>query len=344
MKWPHIALAGMGGLGFGLLVIHTGPAAIWDGAIRLGAVPAATIVAIALVEHLLHALGWRACFEPRRRPGTLYLLGAYLSGLAINFATPTATLGGEFVRGSLLPRGVSTADAVVSITTDRLAFALADSLLAVGGLVALIAHGPVTGWARVGVLAAAALLAFGLGTFFRLQRSGRLAGFLARHPLVRKLGGDLFADRIARGSSEVDERLAAFHADRRRWFAASVLLHVAGTAVGALQLLLFLIFLGVPHDPIPVIEAFLVALALDLFSFFIPARLGAYEGSRVIAMSVAGFAPALGLLFSLVLRVEQVVWAGIGLVLYPSMAARRATGAAAEAADERSLDAAGVPR
>jgi len=121
-----------------------------------------------------------------------------------------------------------------------------------------------------------------------------------------------------------------------------VLLHLAGTAVGVLQLLLFLIFLGVPHDPIPVIEAFLVALVLDLFSFFIPARLGAYEGSRVIAMSVAGFAPALGLLFSLVLRVEQVVWAGIGLVLYPSMAARRATGAAAEADDERVLD--GAPR
>jgi hypothetical protein len=36
----------------------------------------------------------------------------------------------------------------------------------------------------------------------------------------------------------------------------------------------------------------------------------------MLAVSLVGLEPALGLLFSLVLRVEQVAWAGIGLCLY----------------------------
>jgi uncharacterized protein (TIRG00374 family) len=309
--------------------MHVGPATIWGDATRLGFGPASAIVGIALLEHLFHTLGWRVCFEPGRRPATLHLLCAYLAGGAISLVTPTATLGGEVVRGSLLPRRVSAAEAVASVTTDRLAFTLVDSLLGLGGLVVLLVHGPFTGWARIGLLAAAAAFASGVGTFFVLQRSGRLAGFLGRHPLVRKLGGDLVADRVARGTSDVDERLASFHADRRASFATSMLLHALGTSIGGLQLILFLVFLGAPFTAGQAAEAFLVAIAFDLFSFFVPARLGAYEGSRVVAMSVAGLDPHLGLLFSLVLRVEQIAWAAIGLVLYPSLLSRRRTAGAA---------------
>jgi hypothetical protein len=319
----HLALAALGLAGFAWLVSHVGPAAIWDDATRLGAGPAAAIVGIALLEHLLHTLGWQVCFEPGRRPGTLHLLCAYLSGGAINLVTPTASLGGELARAGLLPNGVGAAEAVTSVTTDRLSYALADSLLGIGGLVVLLLHGPFTGAARVGLLAASAALAAGVGTFFVLQRSGRLAGFLGRHPLVRRLGGEILADRVARGSSDVDARLASFHADRRGAFAISFVLHVAGTSVGCLQLVLFLVFLGVPFTAAQAASAFLAATALDLFSFFVPARLGAYEGSRVVAMSVAGLDPHLGLLFSLVLRAEQITWAAIGLALYPLLLGRR---------------------
>ena len=325
MKRLHLALALLGAVGFALLVAHIGPRQIWADATRLGAAPAAAIIAIALFEHALHTLGWWTCFEPGRRPSAVHLLGAYLAGGAINLVTPTATIGGEVVRGSVLPRSVSAAEAVASVTSDRLAFALADSTLGLGGLAVLLWRGPFNAWTRLGLVLAAALFAAGVGTFFALQRSGRLAGFLGRHPLVRRLGGDLLADRVERGSSEVDERLASFHAERRGSFLGSFLFHAAGTSVGGLQLFLFLLFLHTPFTPVQAIEAFLVSTALDLFSFFVPARLGAYEGSRVVAMSVAGLDPQLGLVFSLVLRVEQIVWAAIGLVLYPSMATRRAT-------------------
>jgi hypothetical protein len=43
----------------------------------------------------------------------------------------------------------------------------------------------------------------------------------------------------------------------------------------------------------------------------------------MVAMRLAGLDPSLGLLFSLVLRLEQVVWAGVGLAAYAALAAAR---------------------
>jgi hypothetical protein len=206
---------------------------------------------------------------------------------------------------------------------DRLAFALADSAIGLCGLALLLLRGDFAPATRLGFAAGAVLLAAGIGTFFWLQRSGRLASFLARHALLRRLGGDLFAERVARGTSEVDGHLARFHAERRGAFAGAVGFHAAGTLVGAVQLVFFFMVLGVPATPLVALQVFCVATALDLFTFFVPARLGAYEGSRMLAMSVAGLDPELGLLFSLVLRVEQVLWAAIGLAAYAGFAARR---------------------
>ena len=106
-------------------------------------------------------------------------------------------------------------------------------------------------------------------------------------------------------------------------FRAALVLHTLGTSVGALQLAVFLGWLGVPFTAWALAAAFSVTVALDLFSFFVPARLGAQEASRMLAMSVAGLDPARGLSFSLVLRAEQIFWAGVGLLVVPALLGAR---------------------
>ena len=98
---------------------------------------------------------------------------------------------------------------------------------------------------------------------------------------------------------------------------------VAAPVDPQLQLWLFLRFLGAPSDLATVALVFLVARVLDLAAFLVPARLGVQEGARMVAMRLAGLDPSLGLLFSLVLRLEQMVWAGIGLAAYAALAAGR---------------------
>jgi hypothetical protein len=305
-----------------LLVERIGLRTLWEAARRLGW-GAAIIVAIEIFEHALHAAAWRCCFTRSRTPSWPRVFAAYLVGYAVSFATPAATVGGELARGGLLLRDVPAVEVVASITLDRLAYAVADTSSGLIGVVVILAAAPVSGGARASVAAAAALFGVAVGSFFWLQRRGRLAGLFANHSVLRRIIGARRAEVLAEGGAAVDRRLVAFHTDERGAFGASVGLHVTGTAVSALQIAIFLYWMEVPLQAQTVLEVFFVTTAIDLFSFFIPFRLGAHEGGRMLAMSVAGLDPTLGLLLALVIRVEHVVWATVGFVIYLSVVMTR---------------------
>jgi len=321
MKNIHTLLLGLGATCLALLVWEIGPRTLWHDTVLLGW-GAALIIALAAIEQLLHALAWQRCFDPLERPSLTRLYGTHLAGGAINIVTPTATLGGELVRGGLLP-GVPGAVAAATVTVDRLASALADTGLGVLGLLVLLATPRLSVPVRVAIAAAAVLFLTGIGIFWALQRNGRLLSRIVGHRVVRRICGPTFSEGLRSGSASVDLRIAAFHAERTRALLAAIALHVAGSLIGGVQLGLFFLFLSAPATVLMTIEVFLVGIALDLFSFFVPARLGAQEGARMLAVSLVGLEPALGLLFSLLLRVEQIAWAAIGLALYSFLVPRR---------------------
>jgi hypothetical protein len=334
-----------------LLVARSGTTALIRDLAALG-FGVALVAALAVFEHGLHALAWRRCFAPPFRPSRWRLLGAHLAGFTVNLVTPTATIGGEVVRAGLLPRELPATEIAASVTSDRLSMAVADTAIGLLGFAVLVAQGPFAGWARAALAAGAALFVAGVGGFLLLQRAGRLAAFFGERSIVRRLAGAQLADRFASASQDVDARLAALHAERPGDFRASLVLHALGTSVGALQLAVFLAWLGVPFTAWALAAAFSVAVALDLFSFFVPARLGAQEASRMLAMSVAGLDPARGLSFSLVLRAEQIFWAAVGLLVVPALlgtrgasvplAARPADGEHPGRAAERPLEEGGA--
>jgi hypothetical protein len=178
---------------------------------------------------------------------------------------------------------------------------------------------------RIAILAALSLFTTGVAGFLVVQRRGRLAVLLGERRLLGRILGAARAERFAALAAEVDGRIAAFHAERSADLAASVALHTLANTFGAVQLFVFLRLLGAPSDPLTVALVFGVARVLDLAAFLVPARLGVQEGARMVAMRLAGLDPSLGLLFSLVLRLEQVVWAGVGLVAYAALAVGRDT-------------------
>lgn len=319
MKSVHRLLLGLGAACLAFLVWEIGPRTLWHDTVTLGW-GAALIISVASIEQLLHTLAWQRCFDPAERPRLMRLYGAHLAGGAINIVTPTATLGGELVRGGLLP-GVSGALAAATVTVDRLAYALADTSLGLLGLFVLF-RAPLGALAHLAIATAAALFLTGIGIFWALQRNGRLLSRVVGHPIVQRICGPRFAEGLTTGSASVDLRIATFHEERTSALLSAIALHGAGSLMGAVQLGLFFFFVSAPATPLMTLEVFLVGIALDLFSFFVPARLGAQEGARMLAVSLVGLEPALGLLFSLVLRVEQVAWAGIGLCLYSLLVPR----------------------
>lgn len=322
MNRLHTLALGLGIVLFGALVVHVGPERLWRDASVLGA-GVFLIIAIEGVADFLHTLAWRRCFSPIHRPGPLRLWWPHLAGAAINFVTPTATLGGEIVRGTLVPREVPGTEATASVAINKLAATLSDAALAVAGVALLIALVPLSAEVRGGALAGIGVFGAGVAAFVAVQRKGRLASLVGeRRSLARVLGAER-AQHLAEKAAEIDGRIARFHAERSGDLAASVALHVAGSALGAVQLFVFLRWMDAPSDLATVALVFLVARAIDLAAFFVPARLGAQEGARMVAMRLVGLDPSLGLLFSLVLRLEQVVWAAAGLAAYAALAAGR---------------------
>jgi hypothetical protein len=319
MRRLHLAFLLLGGALFAWLVASVGFEALWRDAAQLGWAVAA-IVAVEGIADFLHTCAWRRCFRRDLRPRVLRLWWPHLAGAAINYVTPTATLGGEVVRGTLVPRDVPPAEVTASLAINKLSAALGDACIGLAGVGVLLFHAPFSPEWTIAVGGGAGLFAVGLVLFTVLQRRGRLAGLLGRRPgLARLLGGERAA-RIFRVAEDIDSRIAAFHAGSGGEFARSVLLHLAGGGgIGALQLFIFLRMVGAPSDLGTVVSILVVARAIDLVSFFVPARLGAQEGGRMLAMSLVGVDTSLGLLFSLVLRLEQVTWTGIGFGAYAAL-------------------------
>jgi len=329
MRWLHGIALVLGASLFGALLLRVEPQWMWDKAATLGW-GLVLIVAIEGFADFLHTLAWQRCFAPAHRPRVLALWWVHLAGAAINFVTPTATLGGDVVRGTLVPATVPIAEATASLALNKLTATLDDVVLLVGGAGVLLLVGvSLPADVRTAILLAVGFIGAVGFCLLVLQRRGRLAGLLGDHPALAHLVGAERAARVARAAADVDARIAAFHANRPGELVSSVALHVVGNAIGALQLFVFLRWTGYPSDVGTVALVFLVARMLDVAAFFIPARLGAQEGARMAATSLAGLGAPIGLLLSLALRVEQLVWTALGLGAYAVLVASRPRGAPA---------------
>jgi len=304
------------------LVSRVGLAAVWEEASKLGW-GIAVIVLIDGFGDLLHTWGWQRCFTEKHKPGLLRLWWPHLAGSAVNYVTPTATLGGEVIKGTLVPRGVPGREAAASLTINKLTVTLADLILAVAGVSVLVGSASLAPEWKLGALAGGLLFVGGTLAFWVLQRRGQLAGLVGRRSVLRRLFGEERAARLADLSDDIDQRIADFHAAGRGDAAVSTLLHLAGKAIGVVQLALFLYWLEVPIGPLGVVSIFLVARAIELAAFLVPASLGTQEGGLMLAMSLAGIPVSLGLTFSLVLRLEQVFWTGVGFVAYAGVLWKR---------------------
>ena len=58
-----------------------------------------------------------------------------------------------------------------------------------------------------------------------------------------------------------------------------------------------------------------LAVTIEGILFFVPAKMGAQEGGKVLIFKAMGLDPATGLALGLVRRVRELAWAAIGLCL-----------------------------
>jgi uncharacterized protein (TIRG00374 family) len=315
------------GVGFlGYLFWRIGPAEFWQElrALGWGLIPLVLSEGAGL---LAHTVAWRHCIGQQRPRVPLFrLFRMSLAGFAINYLTPSASLGGEVSKAALLSSTHPMPEAVSSVLLDKLSSAFAHLLLAVLGSFFLL------GWASLpralwaAMAGSSILLTGGMLVFLWLQKHGKLGGFM-RWLAGRRIGGRLLR-RAAEKSSALDETLRVIYRDRPRDLVFACGWHLLGHAAAILQVWVFLYCLGQPARIGAVAGAAFLSLWFDLLTFIIPLNAGALEGSRIVALKAIGNSASVGLAFGVAIRVAQVCWACFGLVSYALFTTRKAEGSA----------------
>jgi len=262
--------------------------------------------------HVLRTWGWSLAFPDDARPSFIHLFRVRLATDAISFFTIRGT--SEPLRVMMLYDQVPPPVTTAAIAVERIAFAIVS--LVIAGLVSYFAVQRLTlpgAWNAVfTIIAILAVLGVGVMTLL-VRRRGDVTRLEA--PFGRLTGGEARGSVVVRFLREVQRAvLDLLRGDRRR-LAALTILPIVCYGITTFEVWLVLWVVGQP-------AGLTAALAIETFarlgsvaSAVIPANVGALEASNAAPVAMLGLAG--GGALALVRRVRALVWAGLGLALYP---------------------------
>ncbi|HVP80749.1 MAG TPA: lysylphosphatidylglycerol synthase domain-containing protein [Thermodesulfobacteriota bacterium] len=316
MKRFHKLSILIGALLLAFLIWEIGPGQLWRELTVLGwgLLP---FILLEGVADLFRTHGWRYCLSgPHRSLSFLYLFRIRMAGISINYLTPTAGLGGDVTKGTLLSLNHPGAEAATGVIIGKLSEALAQLLFVVAGSLAVLQEIELPAGIWVAMLVGTVLLGGGIIGFLAVQKYGKL-GAVMRWLVAHRIGGHRLR-KAARRITEVDDQLKLFYGERPMNLPLSMFWHIVGMACGIVQAWYFL-FLLTDHPSLLMAGAiWFLGSWFDLLSFFLP-NIGFLEATRVVAFKALGFPSALGLTYGIALRLEQISWAGVGLLIYATL-------------------------
>ena len=270
---------------------------------------------------LLRTWGWSVAFPDESRPAFTRLFRVRLAADAISFFTVRG-IAGEPLKVVLLYDRVPPEITTAAIALERLAFAVIAIIVA-----ALISLAAVTRLSMPGawdtlftMLMIGAVIVLGLLTLVARHGSGDYLGRLVT-ALDRRTGRHLEASRVVRFILDVEDvLLQLLRGDRRRLL---ILTGLAIVCYFVMAIEVWLVFWAI-GQPIGVVEGLTVetfARLASVASAAIPGNIGALEASNAAVVGALGLAGGGSL--ALARRIRALLWAALGLALYPRIKERR---------------------
>jgi uncharacterized protein (TIRG00374 family) len=271
------------------------------------------IFAIEILIDALHSEGWRWCLPSAARDVSwIHIFLARTAGVAVNILTPTASVGGEVVKGMLIRRWVPIADGFASVMIDKLTFAVAQAIFLCCGVVAVFDGIELSPRERQFALVAIAVWLAAVGAFFLLQRFGIFrVGVGALRTLF---GASAVVDKLPGQVHAFDEKVGTYLAEHQRDFAVSVFFHLFAQAFRTAQFYLALSALGFHPDAATCFTTAAGFVFVEATMFLVPARLGVFEGGNILIFTRLGYGAAAGLIVSFTIRLSELASALLGLL------------------------------
>jgi uncharacterized protein (TIRG00374 family) len=263
----------------------------------------------------LEAISWDyLLLSPTPRPSLARLFRLRLSGEALNTLTPTAGLGGEpFKASRLVALGLPWEEATASVVIHKGVTILSLVLYIFLGLALVPFILPLTGSLAMFLGLGAFLLATGALLFVLVQGRGPCMGGVR---LLERLG---LCPRVLKEKEteleSLDAAMAYFYRQHPGRGFLSLALFFLAWLTHAVEVYVIFWLLGHPISWGLAVCLDALAMLFTALGFFIPASLGIQDGGNVLLALGFHLGATLGAAFSILRRLREAFWMGLGLLL-----------------------------
>jgi uncharacterized protein (TIRG00374 family) len=317
-RGTRIALFAAGAAMFGYLVARIGIGQLASDAVQTGWMFLPIVGLYALV-YGCSALAWqRTMVTTQERPSFWRTYAMMISAGAINFLTPVVNAGGEPFRIAAAAPWLGKRRAAGSVILHRMLNSLAYVLVWLTAVILAFFLLPSDTAPIIYVLlATAAVVLLGvIALFLFAHRRGlleRLLDGLHRVPLIRRIAARIEPHRTV--LIELDNQIVDFYHRHPRRFFQAVALEYLGRCIFMIELMLIAVSLGLKLGYLRAFAIGGLEALLGNVLFFVPFELGSREGAFYVLFNLFGLDPQFGLYTSIVSRVRDFSWIGVGLLL-----------------------------
>ncbi len=275
------------------------------------------LFALTLTKITIWIFRWKLILKAMGFKGLPFksLAGARLGEMALSYLTPGIYYGGEVVRVFALKKSanIPTSQGLVSVVSDRIIEIFAFAIFAFLGAFVLFFQRNLLGGLFFTILGFLPLILVAL--IFRLLKSNKVAGlikFFRLHKIrfSQKNGEE---NNLAEKVKFIREEIIIFFQKFPKTVFYSTILSCFCFVMRAIQVVIFVHILG---EFVSFTNALLIRI-LTLFSGMIPipAMLGIYEGTSILAFQSVQLTAETGLSFTLMTRLIDFSFVFVGLLI-----------------------------
>ncbi len=266
-----------------------------------------------IAVYIFDTLGWKYSFCKEIVVPFSFLFRVRLAGEAINYTTPTAYIGGEPVKAYMLSqKGIPFTHGLASVVIGKFLMTVAEVIFIIIGIEitvnALGKRDSLFTWLIIFFLIFSAFLFF----LFSMQKKG--IGKLCIQWLRKIKFFSKAFDSDEEKIQEFDQILLKYYSKEKPSIVFSCIHYFLGWCFGALEIYILLMLMGYEITWPVAIALESISVAVKGAGAFVPGSIGVQEGGQVWVFALFGFPKSIGLTFSILRRLREVVWIFVGLL------------------------------